>query len=726
MSNRRKFIKQGLIGTAGLSLGALASNESFAFFLKPSGQHQSAEESVKWGYTIGQKEIPAGRINENVADFKVYPNHPRIFFRDTDLPAIRKRISKEFKQEWNEMIADLASKTANTPPTTFARGKYLKQWSTGRNMAFAAVVTGDRKYIDWAKEWAQTMAADGPVGNDDNYRGRLQSLAVAYDWLYPWLSDSEKQKLQNGLLEHIQKNWYFAERAANYVGGHSRWGNEALAMGLLVLVDTHPDLHQKLLVVRNHWLNGFHKVQAWIAKDGGYHMGWDPYSAAYLTMDNHCIWSSATNDCAHYSWYGLLPYFWLYGQQGDGSYPNTGDASIPHGYDLEMKQDMLAVGAGIFKNPYVTAIEKGKITPFVQILYSDKRVKPVKPDAPQSPLPLSRHFRNAGVVIARDRWDEKSTHLQFRSVSFYSANHHHRDENSFTLHYKGGLAIDSGSYYWYGSDHWHNYYTRTIAHNAIVVFDPEQKMLGIRRTEISNDGGQIFKDKEPTRFEDILPGGHAELTGITNYFHTNEYTYSSGDASKAYDPERVCLVQREIVYLRATNRAHPIVVVFDRVESTRPEFKKKFLLHTVNEPVIDGKFAIAENKGGRLSCLTLFPEDANLELVGGIGKEAWVNGKNYPFEGYGTDKNITWKGYASDEKWQPAESGAWRLEVSPGSRQTKDYFLHVLFVDDSNAKAVKLSEAELVKDESSLGVIVGGWRVTFPLGAGKAGRVERI
>jgi hypothetical protein len=718
MSNRRKFIKQSVLGSAGLSLSTILTNESYAFFLKTSEHNVNAGDLVRWGYTIGQREIPTGRINENVSDFKVYPKHPRLFFRDTDLPTIRQRIKKDFSAEWQEMLHDLDTRALAVPAATFAQGKYLKRWTIGRNAAFVAAVTGEERYVLWAKQWAEAMAASGLVGIDDDYRGRLQSLAVAYDWLYPWLSGAEKKRLQDAVLQHIDKNWYFAEGLANYVGGHSRWGNFALLAGLLSLVSERPELYQKLLVVRNHWVNGFHKVQGWIAKDGGYHMGWS-YSAAYLTMYNHCVLSSATNECVYYSWQGLLPLFWIYGKQGDGIYPNTGDAYFVEDYDLRMQQDLMMIGAGVFKNPHAAWIAKERTDPFADILYGDKRVRITAPDDSHKSLPLSKYFRNAGVVIIRDRWDEKTTNMQFRSVSFYSANHHHRDENSFTLHYKGGLAIDSGSYYWYGSEHWLNYFTRTIAHNAIVVFDPEQKMTIFEKL-VSNDGGQTYR-KEPSRFEDILPGGNAELTGIKNFYYTDEYTYSSGDASKAYDLERVRLVQREIVYLRATSRPHPIVVIFDRVESTKPEFKKKFLLHTVNEPVINGKFTIAENKGGRLSCLTLFPEDANLELIGGLGKEAWVDGKNYPFEGYGTDKNLQ-----PMKNGQPVESGAWRLEVSPGSQQTKDYFLHVLFVDDADAHAVRLSEAKLVRDESSLGVIVGGWNVTFPLAAGKAGRVERV
>ncbi len=672
------------------------------------------KNSERWGYTIGQKDIPGVVIQKDTSYFKVYPRHPRLFFRDTDLREIRKRIKGEFQPEWQEMLTHLETRVLTRPAADFAQGSYLKSWSNGRNLTFVAAITAEQKYISWAIQWAEALAAAGPVGIDDHYRGRLMSLAVAYDWLFPWLTEAEKQNLEKAITEHIDKNWYFAT-GADYVGGHSRWGNFSLAAGLLALITEHPELHSKLLIVRNHWINGYHPAQSWIAEEGGYHMGWS-YSAAYLTGDNHCVWSSATNECVYYPWQALMPMLWIYGRQGDGYFPNTGDAYTVSG-DLNSDRDLLMIAGGIFKSPYAAYMAKPTPDRFADILYGDKTVKPMAPDDPDSLLPLSCHFRNSGVVLTRDRWDDKTTLLQFRSVPFYSANHHHRDENCFTLHYKGGLAIDAGLYDeggpngGYGRSHWINYFTRTVAHNGIVVFDPDQ-IMKVYGKPASNDGGQTYRT-EPKNLKDIQAGGHASLDGIRHYQDTKEYTYAAGDATKAYDADHVKLAQRDIVYLRLSAHPHPVVLIFDRVESTKPDYEKRFILHTVNEPIIKGKLAVTENKGGRLSSLTLYPEDAKLQLIGGPGKEAWVNGVNYPI-----DKD--------SHKGPQFETGAWRLEVSPGTKQTMDYFLHVLFVDDAGATQVDPRSVELIKDKNSIGARVAGWKVSFPLAKGSNAAIEHI
>lgn len=110
---------------------------------------------------------------------------------------------------------------------------------------------------------------------------------------------------------------------------------------------------------------------------------------------------------------------------------------------------------------------------------------------------------------------------------------------------------------------------------------------------------------------------------------------------------------------------------------------------------------MAENKTGRLTSLTLLPERARIEPIGGPGKEAWVDGQNYPFE----------PGKSLSRHHTP---GAWRLEISPPTPQLRDTFLHVLFVDDASAPAVDPASVLRLQTSDSVGVRVGGWSVQFP------------
>ena len=684
----------------GLAQGLMAAG---LLLLCTVGVAKGAEDG---SYTIGQTAAPQVVVRDTPSEFSVYPGRPRLFFRDTDLPTIRARIAGSHQEEWQWLVG-LADRMVERDPETCARKP--KAWQPGRNTTFVAVVTGEESYREWALRWADLMIEAGPdEGPDDNYRGRLMSLAIVYDWLYPWLDEGQKTRLRDSIIAHIERNWYFAERP-NFIGGHSRWGNFALAAGLLAVITERPDLQPRLRRVRENWLQGYHPAQGWIAVDGGYHMGW-AYGASYTKVRNHAVWSSATDECVYYPWRGQLPYFWIYGDRGDGIFHGGGD-----NFSNTSTGDWgsLVVAAGVLKNPhaawYVQNLSERSSyrDRFWDVLYGDKSVKPLAPDDAANPLPLSRHFQHAGVVLMRDRWDDRSTLLHFKCSDFISINHHHRDENAFTLSYRGRLAIDSGSYQKgssYGAPHWHNYFTRTIAHNSITVFDPEESFGEISSGPRSNDGGQKWISDVKT-LDDILPDGYAALEGITSYADEGSYAFAVGDATRAYSDHKLARFSRSMVYLREpTGWERPIIVVFDDVAATKAEYRKRFLLHSVDEPDVEAPLIEIREGDGKLFCTTLLPQDAQFEKIGGPGRRYWVNDRNWDLDFEGMDAEAI----SDIHKW----TGEWRVEISPPTPSTEDHFLHVLAVSDRDRPTAP-PKADLVQSEALVGALVDGDAVLF-------------
>ena len=78
-------------------------------------------------YHIGQRELPNVIIQEEPSQFEVYPNHPKLFFRDTDLPTIRERIQDSHKEEWQEMVSYIDSRLLKRDPTDFGKEAYLTE-----------------------------------------------------------------------------------------------------------------------------------------------------------------------------------------------------------------------------------------------------------------------------------------------------------------------------------------------------------------------------------------------------------------------------------------------------------------------------------------------------------------------------------------------------------------------------------------------------------------------
>jgi len=142
---------------------------------------------------------------------------------------------------------------------------------------------------------------------------------------------------------------------------------------------------------------------------------------------------------------------------------------------------------------------------------------------------------------------------------------------------------------------------------------------------------------------------------------------------------KVTKVEREFMYLRPfIPGSGEYIIIFDRVNSTNPNFGKSWLLHSINEHIIIGETnigqgiqeyldkdeVIIQEGDGKLFLKTLLPVNRKIRKIGGSGYEAWVNGRNYPIE---------------DNR---ANYGEWRIEVKPAIPQTDDVFLHVLYLTD--------------------------------------------
>jgi hypothetical protein len=135
--------------------------------------------------------------------------------------------------------------------------------------------------------------------------------------------------------------------------------------------------------------------------------------------------------------------------------------------------------------------------------------------------------------------------------------------------------------------------------------------------------------------------------------------------------------------------------VFDRVVSLNANWPKKWLLHAIDEPLVNGTVTGIEvpdkimryagdlvtisHNDGRLFSQTLLPASATIRKVGGTGYEFWVDdpGQNYPPGDAVAQADI--------------EAGAWRVEVIPTKPAQTDIFLHVLSLADASVSAAPVA-----------------------------------
>jgi hypothetical protein len=200
-----------------------------------------------------------------------------------------------------------------------------------------------------------------------------------------------------------------------------------------------------------------------------------------------------------------------------------------------------------------------------------------------------------GVVLIRSAWDDPNGTLLWFKASSYPFVHDHRDQGSFQIYKRGWLAIDSGQYE--ETTHRGNYTYRTVAHNSLLIYRPDEHLDKNKVDPIwygfANDGGQRWVNRPKTAADLAKP--EYFLGGITKFESVPElYDYTQADITRSYnstyvtteghDP-KVSLVERSIFFLRPDE----YIIVFDRIVSTKAEYPKRWLLHSVYRPELDGK-----------------------------------------------------------------------------------------------------------------------------------------
>ena len=206
---------------------------------------------------------------------------------------------------------------------------------------------------------------------------------------------------------------------------------------------------------------------------------------------------------------------------------------------------------------------------------------------------------------------------------------------------------------------------------------------------------------------------------------------SAADLTEGYWEKKVKEVTRQFLYLRGPSECF---VIFDRVEATAAEYPKVWFLHLPAEPTINEAGDAAAWKGdlagdtdplctgsSRALLQTLAPVRAKVGKRGGPGKEFW----GHPYNPAAQYNHTLDKDGREQPGYRRPPLSPWRLEIEPPERQTRDCFLHVLFVGDEGGP--EFARAERLEAEGRIGarIPLGGRTATvwFDLQGQAGGRL---
>jgi len=639
-------------------------------------------------------------------------DHPRLFFNKDSWPAVKARALGEE----SALFAALKARAGELAGRSLEPGDYGVQ---AAEAALLFLVTEEPRYRDLARD---LLAASIRFYSDCKRQERTVNWYsfsrinawAAYDWLFEHLEPAERARMGAEFLIAVRdvqptktrkaferENWgshtsgFYSTPSLLWYSGLAAYGegiNDELAEKHLT--EGHEQF-MKLLAFRSNAA----------ADDGGSASGSLNYAlAAYPWAEFNFFhtYESATGKDISREWpyVAYLPAYifwnWLPGGRefGYGDSYHSDNLIRARELNLHLSQIIHFYARGepecaSFARWFMarTPREERATFPFARLLLT--RMPDVKPAVnPEERMPAACHFENMGQVFMRSGSGPDDTYALFTAGGALEQ-HKHFDHNNFTLYRKGFLAIDTGTRPEPGQ-HLTHYYCRTVAHNCILIRMPGEQM--------PRYWGGPAPDEEPLPVPN--DGGQRRQTGskVVAFETTPYYSYVAGDATATYHEAKCRLALRQFVFLPPSH-----FVVFDRVSSTDPAYRKTWLLHTVEEPRLQARGFSAGHEEGKLFCRTLLPEQATLEKIGGPGKQFFSDGRNWPLP----------KGYRTPDTTPLL--GQWRVEITPREQRADEIFLHLLEAGDVTLE--RMAEPLLVRkgDQAGLRFRSGedAWEVSF-------------
>lgn len=680
-------------------------------------------------------ERPVSPDKENTGEGIVAPvppaEHPRLYIRKNEIQDLRLKLQSESAKK---ILRQMEKMGEDRTPAEEAKetDRGFRYYAKMRGLTTRAQLQALNYLVYGTKSEARTAITTmldslkkthfGTASDLSRASGSMLMVgAIVYDWCYDQMTSEERQGYIKEFIRisGTMESGYPPKRTESVAGHLSEWMilRDMLSAGIAVY-NEYPDMYNYVITMLTE---DYKPVRDFIYSGGNYHQG-TSYVNVRFGNDMFAQWilhKMGAGDFFNASQQYVM-YDFIYRRRPDGLVLPAGDTNHNRN-SMDYYSLPCFLAASYYKDPYLQYEFERKMSLdgnciIFRLLWQDFSLKGTPPDD----LPLSRFSGTPfGWMIARTGWGDESVIAEMKINENFVGNHQHLDGGSFQLYYRGPLAIDTGLYQGtdggYNCSNNKNYTKRTIAHNSLLIYDPSEVFEsynygGSDQTQTAaNDGGQRMPGagwKTCNSFKDLLGEEYTVGKTLAHGFGPDlkapEYTYLKGDITKAYS-SKVKDVRRSFVFLNMKESDVPgVLMVFDHVVSSDPSFKKYWLLHSIEEPQIDGNsFTVRrtlDGDNGMLKCDMLFPE-AGIEKIGGKGKEFMVFGKNY-------------ESYPTKSRPDPTkEYGQWRIQESPLQARSEDIFLNVMQVSDNSGDALK--NVTKIDAPQLVGALIGDRAVLF-------------
>lgn len=581
--------------------------------------------------------------------------HPRVMFRQSD----KKRIVDNFSHEENRRAYELWQRICKKDFRQFyddiSVGKYnLMVCMMIESKAFEAWVEDDeikaRKIIDDTKKIVEHFSIDRNINLMlCRHTGHMVFVvSCLYDWLYKYLSQEEKEffisKCESFLEAGMEVGYPPTKQRNTHSHSHeAQYLRDMLAFSIATY-NERPDIYDFVVGRIIYDLVPFYKFSF---SCGLHNQG--PSYGAYRQVS--ALWAQLLfyqmcgerifDECVE----NADGYYYLTRADGeslrignDCNDDKGGGHVVKHPFTIVNFFAAAITGNAHYKKYFLDNYRDEILMPthygmdlYKDVTYGEGLYSPVShlvfnlitPEKTPAPYEKTRYFKYpAGTIIHKD--EDKNTTVYMKIGELWCQGHEHYDTGDFQIYHNGILVSSSGAYYWYGCEHFYNYDTRTSSHNCLTIRDPEVKTLrkitewGKTFDHIDDGGTRMPKPTTDYNLEPDLAAAwqrDCQMAKVLSHFESDTKAEIEGDLTLAYSHTCDKVVRK--MSFDATAGENGVFTVEDEVTAKSEDFIKRFHLHMMDEPKIDGNEITITYKGGKLRCTVLEPQNANITAIGG-------------------------------------------------------------------------------------------------------------
>ena len=480
--------------------------------------------------------ISCSASSDGSSDFaRLTKSHPRLILTPEVRDTLRTRIKTTHRWLWERCKQDIPSRLRNAKKgETGELDRAIA--NNAQELAFLWTVTGEQEHYQAARDHLLAIASSDPwpPENDLIHGHLLQGMALAYDWLYPQLTQSERSTVAGRLKQEAAneyermttgrvwyRNQYYQNHGiSNFCGlafaAAALWGEDEQAGGWLDLCNKYMDFALREMPADGTSLEGI----SYGAYDFEFLIRYVELARKSLELDYtgsdglrnfprwvlHSMlpvqrpdeWAMTFGDAPrHAGWHGPeAQLFWCASHYGDSTAQWLGRHLI------ELEPEGL-----------------GSASWWSLLFYDDETPEIEGPAG----LPTFHHFTENDQVMMRSGWDDpQATLVGLKAGPFmgrtrsgkvewdWGTNHQHPDAGSFQLFSHGAqLAIDPlYTIFKRGSDH------------NLMLFKGQ---------------GQLGEDIPWMGTAECLALGH--YPQIVHTENNTDYDYVVADLARAYHPD---------------------------------------------------------------------------------------------------------------------------------------------------------------------------------------------